>query len=68
MRWPWSKALDAARTEAKEAAELHAYSTQERMNTEIVAAEAMASAERQENEVRTNGWTRLLQESMGGSR
>ncbi|ROZ49396.1 hypothetical protein EEB13_05590 [Rhodococcus sp. WS3] len=67
MRWPWSKALDAARNEVKEAAELHAYSTQERMNTEVVAAEAMASAERQKEEFETNGWTRLLQESMGGS-
>jgi len=68
MKWPWSKALDAARSEVKEAAELHAYSTQERMDTEVVAAEAMASAERQQAEFKTNGWTRLLQESMGGSR
>lgn len=68
MRWPWSKELDKARSEARGAAEEHAYSTQHRIEAEQEKRAATRVTRQLRHELDRNGWTELLQESMGGAR
>lgn len=68
MRWPWSKELDEARSQAREAAEEYAYSTQHRIDAEQEKQAATKVTRALRHQLDRNGWTELLQKSMGGSR
>ncbi|MDI9914362.1 hypothetical protein [Rhodococcus sp. IEGM 1379] len=71
MKWPWAKRcakeLDTARSQAREAAEEHAYSTQQRIDAEQEKHLATKVARKQRRQLELNGWTELLRQSMGGA-
>lgn len=68
MRWPWSKDIEAARAQAREAAEEHAHSVVRRLETEHEHSEAVQVTDVLWAELSRNGWTEMLRQAWGGAR
>ncbi|OZE39114.1 hypothetical protein CH278_02195 [Rhodococcus sp. 05-2254-5] len=68
MRLPWSKRIEEAEAQALGAAMDHAQSVERRMQSEKTREEAVEVTEVLWKELRRNGWTEMLQQSMRGGK
>lgn len=66
MKWPWSKEVEHAQEQAKEAAEGHAHSIQLRQEVEAEREKAVQVNRVLRRELERNGFTDLMLEAWGG--